>query len=78
MGAEAILGIFYNNNNNNDNNPASVQENDTQKLLLDFDILTDHLISARRHDLIMKIKVVSDLSRQGLESSLFNSYDTKV
>ena len=34
-------------------NPASVLENDTPKLLWDFDILTDHLISARRPDLII-------------------------
>ena len=34
-------------------NPASVLENDTYKLLWDFDIQTDHLISARRSDLII-------------------------
>ena len=34
-------------------NPASVQENDTHKLLWDFDIQMDHLISARRPDLII-------------------------
>ena len=34
-------------------NPAPVLENDTQKLLSDFDIQTDHLISARRSDLII-------------------------
>ena len=33
------------------NNPAPVLENDTHKLLWDFDIHTDHLI--RRPDLIM-------------------------
>ena len=33
-------------------NPASVLENVTHKLLWDFDIHTDHLISARRPDLI--------------------------
>ena len=32
-------------------NPASVLENYTHKLLCDFDIQTDHLISARRPDL---------------------------
>ena len=32
------------------NNSAPVQENDTHKLLWDFDIYTDHLISARRPD----------------------------
>ena len=34
-------------------NPATVQENDTHKLLWDFDIETDHLISARRPDLMI-------------------------
>ena len=34
-------------------NPAAVLENDTHKLLWDFDIQTDHLISARRSDLII-------------------------
>ena len=34
-------------------NPAPVLENDTHKLLWDFDIQTDHLISTRRPDLII-------------------------
>ena len=34
-------------------NPAPVLQNDTHKLLWDFDIHTDHLISARRPDLII-------------------------
>ena len=34
-------------------NSAPVLENDTHKLLWDFDIQTDHLISARRPDLII-------------------------
>ena len=34
-------------------NPAPVLENDTNKLLCDFDIQKDHLISARRPDLII-------------------------
>ena len=34
-------------------NSVSVQENDTDKLLWDFDIQTDHLISARRLDFIV-------------------------
>ena len=38
-------------------NPASILENDTHKLLWDFDIHTDHLISARRPDLIIIIKI---------------------
>ena len=33
-------------------NPAPVRENDAHKLLWEFDIQTDHLISARRPDLI--------------------------
>ena len=33
--------------------PTPVLENDTHKLLWDFDIHTDHLISARRLDLII-------------------------
>ena len=34
-------------------NLASFKENNTHKLLLDFDMQTDHLISARRPDLII-------------------------
>ena len=34
-------------------NPAHVLENDSHKLLWDFDIQTDHLIPARRPDLII-------------------------
>ena len=34
-------------------NPASVQENDSHKLHWDFEIQTDHLIAARRPDLII-------------------------
>ena len=34
-------------------NPASVLENDTHKLQWDFDRQTDHLISARKPDLII-------------------------
>ena len=34
-------------------NPAPVLENDTHKLLWDFDIQTDHLIPTRRPDLII-------------------------
>ena len=33
--------------------PESVQENETYKLLWDFEIQTDHQISARRSDLII-------------------------
>ena len=34
-------------------NPAPIQEKDTHKLLWDFNIQTDHLILARRPDLII-------------------------
>ena len=34
-------------------NPAVVEENDTDKLLWDFDIQTNHLISTRRPDPII-------------------------
>ena len=37
-------------------NPAAVLENDTHKFLWDFDIQTNHLISARRPDLIVTNK----------------------
>ena len=33
--------------------PASAKENETHKLLWDFDIQTDHLMSTRRPDLII-------------------------
>ena len=42
-------------------NPASVQENDTYKLLWDYEIKTDHLIYARRPDLIKINKKRKDL-----------------
>ena len=38
-------------------NQAAVLENDTHKLLWDFDIQTDHLISTRRPDLIIIIMI---------------------
>ena len=44
-------------------NPASILENDTHKLLLDFDIHTDHLISARRPELIIINKKKRELSK---------------
>ena len=37
-------------------NPAPVLENDSHKLLLDFNIQTDHLIPDRRSDLIINNK----------------------
>ena len=34
-------------------NPESILENETHKLLSDFKIQTDHLVSARRPDLMI-------------------------
>ena len=53
-------------------NPAAILENDTYKLPWDFDIKTDHLISARKPDLIIinkkkkrkSAKLLTSLSRQ--------------
>ena len=61
-----------NNNNNNNNkfghtirllmhNSKSVLEKELDKLLWDFDIRTDHLISARRPDL----KIINNKKRDG-------------
>ena len=44
-------------------NPAAVPENDTHKLLWNFDIQTDHLISARRPDLIVINKQKRELAK---------------
>ena len=44
-------------------NPAPVFENDTHKLLLDFNIQTDHLILARRPDLIIINKKKRELAK---------------
>ena len=51
-------------------NPAPVLENDTHKLPWDFNIQTDHLIPARRPDLIIinkkrKFVKLSTLLRDG-------------
>ena len=43
-------------------NSASVLENDTHKLLWDFDIQTDRLISARRPDVIKKTFKIVDFA----------------
>ena len=53
---------------NHTNNPASVLDNDTHILLRDFDLQTDHLISARRPDLIIinKKKKKENLQNYGL------------
>ena len=63
---------WVNNNNNNNNNrydytnklymhnPAPVLENDTHKLLWDFDIQTDPRMLARKRDLIIINKKKKD------------------
>ena len=43
-------------------NPASVLENDTYKLLWDFEIQTDHLISTRRPNLNKKKYKIVDFA----------------
>ena len=49
-------------------NPESVLENETHKLLWDFEIQTDHLISTRRPDLVIlkKKKEIENLPKRGL------------
>ena len=47
-------------------NPTSVLENDTHKLLWDIDVQTDHLISARKPDLIIINKKKEKLQNCGL------------
>ena len=43
-------------------NPASVMANEAHKIPGDFDIQTDHLISARRPDLIITKKKIRELA----------------
>ena len=47
-------------------NPESVLENETHKLLLDFEIQTDHPISASRPDLVIVEKNPENLLNSGL------------
>ena len=47
-------------------NPASVLENEKQKLLWDFGIQTDHLISARRMDIMIINKKKKNFQNCGL------------
>ena len=57
-------------NNCDMHKPISVLENDTYKLLWDFDIQTDHLISARQPDLmIINNKKIVNLQNCGLCST---------
>ena len=53
-------------------NPAPVLENDTYKLLWDFDLQTDNLISARRPDL----KIINKKKRKSAKLSTLLSRQT--
>ena len=57
--------------------PALTQENDTHKLLWDFDKQTDHLISARRPDHIIK-KELAKLSTLLSRLTRGRRYNTKA
>ncbi len=61
-------------------NPATVLENDTHKFLWDFDIHTDHFISARRLDLIIinHIKVRLDKMQQNSRCRLCGDRDETI
>ena len=48
--------------------PAPVLENDTHKILWDFDIHTDHLISARRPELIIIIIIINKEKKKKIEN----------
>ena len=72
---EQWIFLAYSENNNNDNNidhmnkwkmnnPESVLENEMHKSLRDFEIQTDHLISARPLDLM-----IVDKKRENLPNS---------
>ena len=50
-------------------NPAPVLENYTHKLLWDFNIQTDHLIPARRPDLIIINKKKKKEKKENLQNS---------
>ena len=56
---------------------AAVLENDTHKLLWDFDIQTDHLISARRPDLIIIKKKKKKKRELAKLSSLLSRLSTE-
>ena len=53
-------------------NPAPVLENNSHKFQWDFDIQTDHLISARRPDLI----IINKTKREFAKLSTLLSYQT--
>ena len=45
------------------NNPESVLENEMHKILWKFEIQTDHIISARRSDLVLVYKKKRELAK---------------
>ena len=51
-------------------NPESVLENETYKILWDFEILTDHLISARQPELV----IINNKKREFAELSTLLSW----
>ena len=55
-------------------NPAPVLENDTHKLLWDIDLHTDHLMSARRPDLI----IINKNNNQQKKERIFTIVDFAV
>ena len=55
-------------------NPESVQENEMHKFLWDFEIQTDHLISARQPDLV----IVNKKKRTGRIDDLVSPADHRV
>ena len=58
-------------------NPAPVLENDSHKLLWDFNIQTDHLIPARRPDLIIINKKKKKKKRESAKlSTLLSRWTT--
>ena len=58
-------------------NPAPVLENDTHKFLWDFDIQTDHLISARRPNFIIISKKKKKERKSGKLSNLLSRLITE-
>ena len=51
-------------------NPKSVRENETHKVLWEFEIPTDHLISARRPNLVIVKKKKNKIKKNPLNSGL--------
>ena len=65
-----LTDYMYQEKREEEDLPAPVQENNTHKVLWDFDIHTDHQISARRPDLIIKVKLATIV--EGEPKALFS------